>query len=205
MSPSAQETVTSAPLAQRAGRVVGADHGGDAELARDDRRVAGAAAAVGDDRGRRLHHRLPVRRRGVGDQHLAGPELGRGAGASLTIRTLPAAHAAADRAAGGQRLAVARRSRSSSSTVRLALRGDRLGPRLHDVELAVDAVLAPTRCPSASGGRPSPAVVVLDRDRVVGERQHLARRSMQKRSRSAFERRHVEHGLAGAALRHRPS
>jgi hypothetical protein len=37
--------------------------------------VAGPAAAVGDDRGRGLHHRLPVRRRGVGDQHLARAEL----------------------------------------------------------------------------------------------------------------------------------
>ena len=57
------------------GRVARADDSRDAELARDDRRVAGAPAAVGDDRGGGLHDRLPVRRRGVGDEDLAGLEL----------------------------------------------------------------------------------------------------------------------------------
>ena len=62
------------PVGQRRGRALGADHGGNAQLAGDDGGVAGAAAAVGDDGRRRLHHRLPVGRGGVGDQHLAGAE-----------------------------------------------------------------------------------------------------------------------------------
>ena len=57
---------------QRVGRVAAADHRRHAQLARDDRRVAGAAAAVGDDRARALHHRLPVRIGHVGDEHVAG-------------------------------------------------------------------------------------------------------------------------------------
>ena len=43
-----------AAVRQRRGRVADADHRRDAELARDDRRVAGAAAAVGDDRAARF-------------------------------------------------------------------------------------------------------------------------------------------------------
>ena len=58
------------------GRVACADHSGDAEFAGDDRRVAGATAAVGDDRRGGLHDRLPVGRGRVGDQYLARLELG---------------------------------------------------------------------------------------------------------------------------------
>ena len=60
-----------AAVGQLLGRRAGADHRGDAELAGDDRGVAGAAAAVGDDRGGALHDRLPVGVGHVGDQHLA--------------------------------------------------------------------------------------------------------------------------------------
>ena len=45
------------------------------ELAGDDRRVAGPATTVGDDRRRPFHDRLPVRVGHVRDQHLAGDEL----------------------------------------------------------------------------------------------------------------------------------
>ena len=58
-------------VGQLSGGVAGADDRRDAELAGDDRRVAGPAAAVGDDRGGALHDRLPVRVGHVGDQHLA--------------------------------------------------------------------------------------------------------------------------------------
>ena len=75
MSPSAHETVTSRPSASSLVADAGADHGGDAELAGDDRGVAGAAAAVGDDRRGPLHDRLPVGVGHVGDQHLARVEL----------------------------------------------------------------------------------------------------------------------------------
>ena len=60
-----------AAVLQLAGGVAGADDGRDAELAGDDRGVAGAAAAVGDDRGGALHDRLPVGVGHVGDEHLA--------------------------------------------------------------------------------------------------------------------------------------
>ena len=56
----------------RVERVAGADDRRHAELARDDRGVAGASAAVGDDRGGALHHRFPVGIGHVGDQHVAG-------------------------------------------------------------------------------------------------------------------------------------
>ena len=53
------------------GRMLGADQRWNAELARDDRSMAGAAAAVGDDRGCGLHHRLPVRCGDVSNQNAA--------------------------------------------------------------------------------------------------------------------------------------
>ena len=52
--------------------IAAADHRGNAQLARDDGRVTGAAAAVGDDGRGALHDRLPVRIGHVGDQHVAG-------------------------------------------------------------------------------------------------------------------------------------
>ena len=64
-----------AAVGQLLGGRAGADHRGDAELAGDDRGVAGAAAAVGDDRRGPLHDRLPVGVGHVGDQHLALAEL----------------------------------------------------------------------------------------------------------------------------------
>ena len=56
--------------------IVGADDRGDAQLARHDGGVTGAAAAIGDHRAGGLHHRLPVGRGRIGDQHLARAELG---------------------------------------------------------------------------------------------------------------------------------
>src|SRR3989337_2863568 len=44
----------------RPGGVAAAHDRGNSQLARDDRGVAGAAAAVGDNGGGDLHHRLPV-------------------------------------------------------------------------------------------------------------------------------------------------
>src|SRR5690606_437078 len=60
---------------QHVGRVVAADHGRDAQLARDDGGVAGAAAAVGDDGRGQLHHGFPVGVRHVGDEDVAGADL----------------------------------------------------------------------------------------------------------------------------------
>ena len=60
------------PLADGLGRIATANNGRDAELARDDRRVTGAAAAIGHDRRGALHDRLPVRIRHVSYEHVAG-------------------------------------------------------------------------------------------------------------------------------------
>ena len=78
-----------AAVGQVPGGAAGADHGGDAELAGDDRGVAGPAAAVGHDRGGPLHDRLPVGVGHVGDEHLAGLEVAHLVGA-LSTRTAPA-------------------------------------------------------------------------------------------------------------------
>ena len=52
--------------------IAGADNGRHAQLARNDRGVAGAPAAIGDDGRGTLHHRLPVGIGHVGDEHIAG-------------------------------------------------------------------------------------------------------------------------------------
>ena len=44
---------------EQVGRVAAADHRRNAQFARDDGRVAGASAAIGDDRRGALHDRLP--------------------------------------------------------------------------------------------------------------------------------------------------
>ena len=142
------------------GGVGGADDGGDPELAGDDRGVAGAPAAVGDDRGRGLHHRLPVGGRGVGHEHLAGLEVRQLRQVLDQVRA-PAGDPLADRASLGQHLAAAL-ERVALKDGLLPLGGDGLGPGLHDVELAVVAVLGPLHVHRA-------AVVALDRDRVPGQ------------------------------------
>ena len=60
---------------QGARRIAASDHGRDAEFARDDRSVARASAAIGDDRSGPLHDRLPVGVGHVGDQHVARLDL----------------------------------------------------------------------------------------------------------------------------------
>ena len=164
MSPSAQDTVTTAPSGTRGGRVAGADHRRDAELAGDDRRVAGATAAVGDDRRGGLHDRLPVGCGGVGDQHLAGLEF------RQLREVLDPLHRArgdplADRAALGQYLAAAF-EHVGLQRGHAVLGGHRLRAGLDDVELPVDAVLGPLHVHR-------PAVVLLDRARVAGQFQNV--------------------------------
>ena len=56
-------------------RTGGSDDGRYAELACDDGRMTGPPAALCDDRGRDLHHRLPVRAGRFRNQHLARPEV----------------------------------------------------------------------------------------------------------------------------------
>ena len=63
------------PVAQRACRCLRSDHGGNAKFARDNRGVAGAPAAIGDDRRRPSSSPAPSRGSvDVGDQNLARPE-----------------------------------------------------------------------------------------------------------------------------------
>ena len=59
------------PWLEPLGRVPAADHGGNAQLACDDRGVAGAPAAICDDGRGQLHDGLPVGIRHVGHQHIA--------------------------------------------------------------------------------------------------------------------------------------
>ena len=153
---------------QQVGGVAAADHGRDAQFARDDGRVAGAPAAVGDDGAGALHHRLPVRVGHVGHQHVAGLHLvhladvvhqAHRAGADLL----------ADGAAFGQHGA---RALELVALLGLALllALHRLGARLQDVELAVGAVLAPLDVHRA-------AVVLLDDQRVAAPAARRRRRS----------------------------
>ncbi len=79
-------------VAQDLGRIGGADHAGDAELAGDDRGVAGHPSGVGDDRRRPAHQRHPVGGGHVGDENLALLQLRRRRRSPTTRRTVP--HAA---------------------------------------------------------------------------------------------------------------
>src|SRR5690606_169144 len=122
-------------------RVAGADHGRYAQLARDDRGMAGATTTVGDDGGRALHHRLPVRVGHVGDEHVAGLHA-----RHVVKRAHHPGDAAADLLADRAALADHRATLAELVTLdlgRLGARLDRLGARLDDEELAADAVLGP--------------------------------------------------------------
>ena len=150
-------------ILEHLGRVATAHHCRDAELARNDRRVAGAATAVGDDGAGPLHHRLPIRVGHVGHQHVAGLHLVHlGDAADQPDRA--GADLLADRAALGQHRALGLVTLELEALLGLALglALHRLGPRLQDVELAVAAVAAPLDVHRA-------AVVALDDQRVVGQ------------------------------------
>ena len=145
---------------QQVGGVAAADHGRNAQFARDDGRVAGAPAAVGDDGRGALHHRLPVRVGHVGDQHVAGLHLVHLADA-VDQPHRAGADLLADRAALGQHGAAAQQLEALLGlALLLAFHG--LGTGLEDVDLAVGAVLAPFDVHRA-------AVVLLDHQRVFGE------------------------------------
>jgi hypothetical protein len=177
-------------LVQHVGGVAAADDRRDAELARDDRGVAGAAAAVGDDRARTLHHRLPVGVGHVGDEDVTGLHA-----VHLGSVADDAHHAGADlladRAAVGERLAVLLEAvLLHHQAAVLALHG--LGTRLQDVELAVDAVLAPLDVHRAT-------IVLLDDHRVAGELEHVL---VGEREAVAVGLGHIDraHRLAGDGL-----
>ena len=149
---------------QGVGRIAAADDGRDAEFAGDDRRVAGAAPAVGDDRRGALHHRLPVRVGHVGDEHVARLDL------VHFLRVGDDADRAdadflANGTAGGQHLGeLLEPELLDLAGAGLRLHGFRA--RLQDIELAVDAVPAPLDVHR-------PAVVGLDDHRVAGQLHDL--------------------------------
>jgi hypothetical protein len=187
VSPSAQDTVTDSPSVQHVGGVAAADHRRDAQLARDDRGVAGAPAAVGDDGAGALHHRLPVGVGHVGDEHVAGCTLSISDVVHQAHRPVPIFWP------------MARPSASTGAVLlelvaQLGLAGlalHRLGARLQDVELAVDAVLAPLDVHRA-------AVVLLDDQRVARQLAHVG---VGQREAVALLGGHVDgaHQLAGLA------
>ena len=143
-----------------AGGVTAAHHGGNAQFAGDDGRVAGAATAIGDDCRCPLHHRFPVRVSHVGHQHIAGLN---------QVHFLDAcndtgntgADPLPDAAPGAQYLRVFLERESNHGLARPALHG--LRPRLQDEQFARPAVLAPFDIHGL-------AIVLLDGDGLSGER-----------------------------------
>ncbi|KAG0774949.1 hypothetical protein G6F22_013672 [Rhizopus arrhizus] len=147
------------------GRVARTDHGRHAQLARDDRGVAGAATAVGDDGRGALHHRLPVGVGHVGDQHVA-----RLHAVHVVQRLDHAGHArtdlGADGAALGQHVAALLGQREALDLGRVAARLHRFRARLHDEQLAADTVLGPLDVHRA-------AVVLFDDQGLLGQFLHV--------------------------------
>ena len=172
---------------QARGGVAATDYRGDAELARDDRRVAGAAAPVRHDGGRQLHDRLPVRVGHVGDQHVAWLDL-RHLGGIRHHAHRAAADLVADRAAARQNAGAAL---EGVALFKVALaRLHRLRPRLEDIQLAVGAVLGPLDVHR-------PSIVPLDGKRIARELQHFGVRERESR---ALLRAHFHHARRAARL-----
>ena len=177
-------------VGEHARRVAAPDDRRDAQLARDDGRVARAAAAVGDDRGGALHHRFPVRVGHLGDQHVARPDARHlRCGPDEADAALP--DLLADRAARREHLGAARQPIPAQPVGAFLLRLHGLRTRLQDVELPVAAVAAPLDVHRA-------AVVALDRDGHPAQRLGLG---VGDGEANAFGRRHFDghRRLAGRA------
>ena len=146
------------------GCIAAADERRDTELSRDDRRMTGTPAAIGDDRAGPLHHRLPVGIGHVGNQDVSCLD------PIHLARRLDHPHRSrtdllADCTPVGQRLAVL------LETVFLHHRAGTLahhgfGTRLQDVELAVVTTLAPFDVHRA-------AIVLFDDHRITRELEHI--------------------------------
>ncbi len=153
------------PLAEDLCRVARTNDCGDAELPAHDRRVRRSATVVGDDRGRLLHNRHPVRARRGRDQHAPRHE------AVDVVGALDhAGRARRDRIADAQTCHQQRSAPNESVRLHrrgLALRLHRLRPRLHDIERAVVTVSRPLHVHWH-------AVVFLDHDRPSRQPQDLA-------------------------------
>ena len=127
---------------------------GKPEFARDDRRMSGPSALVGDDRGDAPHHRLPIGIGHLGDEHLARLHRAQAPSTSRTTRTRPTpifSPTACPVTSGGPA------SPSAGYTSAAAVRGfrgmHRLRPRLDDDQVSRRCRPSPIRCPSAAGGR----------------------------------------------------
>ncbi len=145
-------------------------HRGDAELAGDDRGVAGTTSPVGDDGSRGLHHRLPVGGGGVGDQDLAGPER-RQSGGVLHHTDRPRGRRRPHRPALDQYLCPLLHVVVDPTRLR-SLGHDGLGPRLDQVQQSIETVFRPLDV-HGSGDPGMLAVVTLDLDGVAGQGQGL--------------------------------
>src|SRR5208283_1206674 len=144
-------------FANHAGGVDAADHRRNTELARNDGRMAGPAASIGDDGCGPLHHGLPIRIGHVGNQHIARPHAGHLLHVSDDARmsgpdALPDAAPAHEQ--GGAGLEREALDRPPGAALH------RFGPRLQDVEHAGVAVLAPFDIHRR-------AVVLLDDQRLL--------------------------------------
>mmetsp|Transcript_16912 Transcript_16912/g.44003 ORF Transcript_16912/g.44003 Transcript_16912/m.44003 type:complete len:226 (-) Transcript_16912:738-1415(-) len=143
----------------------------DAELAGYDGGMARPAAAVGHHRGAPLHHRLPVRVCHVRNQHITVLDLVHVAGVANDADR-PGANLLPDGPAAGQLLGKGRPTKPRGLELVLDLLRDaglrlhRLGPRLQDVQLAVNAVLAPFNVHRST-------VVLFNDDGVPRELHHL--------------------------------
>ena len=145
---------------KRLGGMAAADHGRNAQLARNDGGVAGAPAAVGHDGRSALHDRLPIGVGHIGHEHVAGLHR-----VHLADVVDDAHRAGADFLPNGT--AFDQHGGAALELVAVfhrvgGLAFDGLRARLQDVQLAVDAVLAPF---DVHG----PAVMVFNHQRVAGE------------------------------------
>ena len=144
-------------------RVAAADHRRDAEFARDDRRVAGAPAAIRHDRGGTFHHRLPVGVGHVGNEDIAAlytrhfADITNDPGLARADLLADAAPARDDIRAAFQREPL---QRASAATLH------RLRACLQDVQVAILAVLAPFDVHRA-------LVVVLDSERILRQLENV--------------------------------
>ncbi|CAM5197085.1 hypothetical protein CDEN61S_01267 [Castellaniella denitrificans] len=180
-----------AAVGQHVGGVGAAHHGRDAQFARDDGRMAGAPAPVGDDGRGQLHDGFPVGIGHVGDQDVAGAHLVHFGGVGHDAHRARA-DLLADGAAGDEDLAGGLQAVAFLDVVVALLRLDGFRAGLEDVELAVHPVAAPFDVHRA-------LVVLFDDGRVAGQLDDLV---VSQGIAVAFRCGNLDraHGVAGDAL-----
>src|SRR5690606_23576783 len=131
-------------IAQFAGGVTATDHSRNPQLAGDDRGVAGAAAAVGNDSAGALHDWLPIRVGHVRHQHITGLNLVHFRHVTDDLHRA-CADTLADRPAFYQHRALILQQ-IAFHDVDIAAALDRFRTSLNDVQLIVVPVLGPLNC-----------------------------------------------------------